>query len=607
MTKPHYLAQLNGRNNPRRIIVFDTESYRNSSDDGKREEHTFRIASAQFMRRPDNGPFFNRQPIAHFLSARDLWNWVDLRCIKSQPTIMVAKNLGYDMRIGDAIIQLADLGWSFDILRLDEEVSWAQARRHRDRSRLLLVDLGSWLPSSLNVVANFLGMQKPPLPPDDDDSLDAWFARCDADVEITARAFLDILGMTSDLCSWRPTGPGHGWALFQTQFLDHKVLVHGDAVARRLERVAAYCGRAEAYQVGNLKPAQYYDMDYKHAYASICRDFCLPAQLQGRARIATVTKALAEPVSFDDETTCLIAATVHVPAAMHWPVLPVRQDGRTLWPTGTFSGVWWLPELQKAIEEGCRLLKIHIAYRYTLQPVMEEWAKWIIRCIDSRDILHLLGKHWSRSVPGRSAMQYSDFREAYDVPNMVDFYAGTLTDTVTGEERKCLQIGEQVYIAEEPRDGQETLPQLLSYIMMQTRLRLLRAMKCAGEANVMYVDTDGLIVNEIGRDRLNRFGDVLTGALRQKGTYGSVRVIAPKAIILADQPRIAGLPKAHTENSDGSFTVEHWEHTRQSFERGRMNSVRVSQLPMRITGRDGRRKVLPDGTTEAYQLELYGF
>lgn len=587
----HYIRPTNTASWPKRYVYFDTEAHRVPNDIG--EVQTFRLASAVSDIWSAKRGWVEDGPI-HFTESFQLWDWLDSLCRRSARTVVWCHNLGYDIRVGRALVELPLLGWSFEVLRLDDDLAWAKLRRSRDGAVLTFCDLYTWLPASLQKIGGLVGLPKPDLP-EEDDSDEAWFARCDADVQILAAAWRRVRDWIfgNDLGSFRETGAGVGWSIFKKSFLAHQVLSHDIVATRDAEREAAYAGRAEAFNKGTHYHVT--EFDYSHAYAGVCRDAALPVVLQRFSISRKMPLDEMAQVAADNNLALLVKASVNVPPDTPIPVLPFRHDERVIWPVGQFAGWWWLPELQTAVDtHRATIEKIDRITVYKTAPVLSNWATMMIQQIEADDgVVALVCKGWSRTLVGRFGMRYPSYVSTHTTGDDKDIWAGWWLDG-EGESRprRSLKIGDQVYIQDAMQEGHDTAPQIMSYVMMLTRLRLLKALDIAGADHVLYCDTDGLLV-----DRKARAAIIAAGIpdLRIKATYRSVTVLGPKQLLIGDTPRVSGLKVRHNDrgeimrNDDGSYMVESFERVRHALEEGRPDRVRVEKSSMYVTGRDGRR------------------
>lgn len=620
--RAHYIRPLVRDLFPRRYVILDTETRYETEGPGL-DVHRFRIASAEFVRWRDAGSDTDTT-LRHFASPDDLWHAVDKFLIKSQPVSLWCHNLGFDLQISRALIVLPRMGYEFAAIRLGEDISWAKAVRLRDGATLTFCDTFSFWPTTLDAIGKMMGIRKAPLPPNDDDDIDAWYKRCDRDVMITRRAVLNMHTWLREnhLGPWRMTGPAQAWAIWRRRFLSHRVLVHDDPAGLEAERIAAYAGRAEAFRHGVVNEAVD-EWDYRHAYASICAMANLPSyRMTEFIRVGDAVRDAYEFIERGEspyllgcslDSVGLVEATVRVTldSDADVPVLPHRipETGdigsRIVWPIGRFRGYWWLPELLAARQAGqLSECEIHAVSLYRCEPILRAWAEWAISVIDDQSgspLISGLVKHMARTLIGRFGMRYVDYAAAHLAPTERVMGGKWVDgDSASGSAaHRMMQIGQQVYVATDAHEGEDSAPQVMSYVMALTRLRLLGAIDAAGGAGpVVYCDTDGLFTTAEGSRRLRAYSDVSSGLLRRKATWRHMTILGPKQLLLEDRPRVAGLPSRPVRhNADGSWTVERWERARAALEAGTPDQVRVRTVVMHVPGKDGRRLRGDGGTT----------
>lgn len=177
-------------------------------------------------------------------------------------------------------------------------------------------------------------------------------------------------------------------------------------------------------------------------------------------------------------------------------------------------------------------------------------------------------------------------------------------DADTGARGVILDLGTATWQAWQTSYSDQAVPQILSAVMAETRVRLWAAMLEAGLENVVYTDTDCLIVTPAGDRRLelaSKAGRLWT--LRRKGVHRSLEVHAPRFIEGSTYERAAGLPQKRIRTGELTYLAEVWERLPSSLRGGHPNEVRVANVPITMTEEDSRRIHLPGGRTEAYRVE----
>ena len=201
----HYIPHNKATRVPRSFIYLDTEAHRQEVDRG--EVQTFRLACAAHERRRGNRGDYTDRTDGTFYTTRDLWAWVADRCPARARTVLVAHNLAYDLRIGNAFAEMFALGWRLTDIRIDRGSAFA---RFADGKRsLVCVDSLSWVPIGLEKLGAMVGIRKLDLPAWDDTD-DAWRARCERDVAILGEVWRRLMSwvVEADLGNWKPTGAG---------------------------------------------------------------------------------------------------------------------------------------------------------------------------------------------------------------------------------------------------------------------------------------------------------------------------------------------------------------------------------------------------------------
>lgn len=592
---PHYVRRNESSRMPRRFLYFDTEVWRRRH--GATEAQTFRLAVGC----AEGWSARNGEPLPpqweRFDSPAALWKWADEHASPSYRTIMVAHNLAYDLRVADVFGELPALGWRCERIRLDH--GSAHARWTNGRKTLLMVDTLAWLPESLLSIGTKVGLGKPELPNDDDDD-DAWHDRCRADVEILRAAWrrvVDWIG-ANDLGNWQVTGSSMAWAAWRHRFLDDRVLVGMDEQTRSLERESAHAGRAEAWRHGTFNNRRVHEWDYRLAYAHIGRTAELPVRPMGPPRPVPLAKVLA--------TSRSIAWLCGITVTTDLPTLPATSGGRVLWPVGTFDTTVWEPELRMAIEEGAQV-KVRWARPYLRKPILSKFMEWAIEQVETGGgtddaIVATMVKHWTRALVGRFAMQFKSWESA-GTTDRPDVLLLPGVDIDTGEPYRYLFLGADVFKESELTEFPDGSPAVLAYVMGLARVQLWRAMRAAGLDNVVYVDTDAVMVTPRGSRNIAAAVDAgqLAG-LRLKAKYERLEVIGPRQLIVDGHLRVAGVRGTATRTGPRTFSTEAWRGIGESLKRREAATVKVIDRTVRLRGATGRRQLLAGGRTLPWSL-----
>lgn len=577
---PHWIKLNHQTRMPKRWIAFDTEA--RSVRNGDEEIQTWSMGAAIRWRTDlKTGHHAEAQT---FDSALSLWQWVSSHCRSGMRTVAFAHNLGYDIRISQALTILPQLGFTLEWCNLDSNVSSMTWRS--DHGTLVLADTWTWLPLDLATIAPSVGLRKLQMPPDNAKHA-RWERYCMRDAEIVYRCVTELNDYIAreQLGNWQPTGAGMAYATWRHKFMDTKVLVHDDVPALTAERAAMHTGRAEAWRHGTVLGDTWTEVDMRNAYTTIAAECELPVKL--KIHVGRITNAQYQRL----RTTYALLAQVEVTTNL--PVVPTQVNNRTLWPTGTFKTWLWDTEVNALLDSGGSG-KILQAYCYTRGPILAEWARWVLSILRLNDsdispVVQTWLKHCARALIGRISLRCPTWELFGENPMGITGITHE-TDIESGQTARMMHIGNRTFIETERREGRDSLPQVTGWIMAECRARLWRAMSDAGLSELAHVDTDSLIVSRAGYDALRAaqalsWGDHWT----TKATYRRMIVYGPRNYRGDGVRKVAGVPRKATELLPNVFEGERWHGLSRDLESDRSGAVTVETSRWQVNKTDPRR------------------
>jgi hypothetical protein len=594
-TRPHYVKENLGSRIPRRWVYLDTEAHLTKV--GDRTEQRWRLGVTSFEHNDNNNATWGEPHVQSWFDPLDMWDYIS-DCARTRcRTIVVAHNIGYDLRLSNALVHLPALGWEIDIMSVGGRNLTVSLRR--DTASLVLIDFMAWLPQSLESIGLMVGLGKLPLP-DELDTDDVWLARCLTDVEILRRANRTILDWveSGDLGNWQKTGAGMAWTNWRHRHMDHKVLVNADEVARDLEVIGAGTGRCEAWRHGKLSGGPWYEWDLPMAYPSACLDAQLPTMLLGHDWSPVISR-YSKPIKGH---RALVTATVTTDE----PCLPVKSDQGWLWPVGTFTSTWWDGELQLALEFGATA-ELHHAVLYKAAPALDRWARWVLPIASGSEAAYspvqvAAARHWARALIGRFGAKYPIWEE-YGAAPVPGIELSECYDMETGRQGHALTVAGISYMGFDEDWVADANPAIMGAVVSECRIRLWRIIQAAGPDNVVYCDTDSVIVNKTGNRVLQSYVDQGHGwGLRTKQTLRSLTIMGPRQMVINGRGRIAGVPNRAVQVEPGKWAGERWDGMQSTLSSGSPDVVVVRDATWRVNGTDRRRLHLEDGRTAALRV-----
>lgn len=585
----HIMRPISVTRIPTRHVILDTEATVRYEDGVQVQEWGHACTTwldAEPRRRVKYGP------VIHHADANMLAEWINWVARERAKTVVWAHNLAYDLRISKLLRELPRRGWTLEGVVLARTASWC-GWRSGDRS-ILFVDLYSWLPASLDQIAADMDLSRTRYRPARTVT-QRMRDHCYMDVVITREAVYEIVRYLrdQDMGPFRPTGAGQSHVAYRRNWMSHRLLCHDNHEALRLERAAAWTGRCEAHRWGDLRDGPYTEYDIQLAYAHIGRECEVPVTLVGETRCSEAAEYLALRERY--------AVLAEVEYETMVPGVPTSIGDHMAWPIGSFRTTLWDPDIDIAVANG-RITRWGRVFIYRRAPALHDFCAWLLHelCADestATPIQRRLLKHWSRALIGRMAVRYHEW-EPWGVEEHADLVLSTMLDADTGATTELLQAGPDIFTLSDMKEGDNSLPQITSWIMAEARRRLWSLMLRASLDRVAYVDTDSLIVDPTGATRLEiakRENKVYS--LRKKGTYRHLHIRGPRNYTADGVVKVSGVPLSASPVDRRLLGGEVWRGLHESIMRGELESVVVIPRTFDISGSDYRRRRIANGMT----------
>lgn len=569
----HYLATNEREWTPAHVIFLDTETRTRPLGDDQLLEQRLWVGRAVDRRERRKGREPDRWGAGH--DRASVADWVDAQTAGNRSTWLYTHNLAFDLTVSALVDGLVARGWALGAWSITDRAMWM--RLSRGEQGLALCDSATWFPVSLDEVGAVLGVEKLPLP-DNDDPDDVWFYRCVRDVEILSAAMLAMADWWSaaGLGNWTVTGTGAGWNAMRHRLGKRTILIRRGDGGEDAERAAIFGGRRDASRWGEVDGGPFATVDFEDCYPTVVANFRLPAR-----RMGAFDRLEPDDHRIGDGA---IQALARVVVRTEVPRYPLRL-GRAVWyPVGEFETSLAGPELVDARDRG-DLVSVGPGFTYWCDGHMAPWAAWVLdlqhgRLEGAPDVARIPGKRWGRSVVGRFAQRVSD--TVHEGPALNVGWAATPgTDMGTGARFHLVDLAGERYRVTRDVDADDVFPAVLAWVESYTRVRLNRMLEALGEGAWVSCNTDGAVIDVpraaqrlcvpfSGAGSPESLGAVLgavcdrLGALsaplvpRPKHTYGQVWLAGPQTLALDGRPLLAGVPKAATDDGRGGYVAHLW-------------------------------------------------
>ena len=525
---PHIIRGNKSGAAPQTWVVVDTETTPVQLSQNK-WQHSFRLGVVAIWRRSRSSKRDSVE-FRRYLSADDLVRDIAELPKSKERVGVVAHNLDFDALVLDIAPRLRSAGYHLTRAVL-ERGKWVQQWRkggvgtNESTRTLLWLDLGNFFPIPLRQIAFMVGEKKFRLPRWDE-SNSVWLQRCEQDVSITLKALQSWLIFLEehDLGYFAPTIAGQSFNAFRHRFMSHQIYVHTHPDVIALERASYIGGRNQEFWRGNAPRHDYVHLDFTSMYGAVMLGNRYPTKQvahYGRVTPLRLASLLQNQL-----------AIAHVRIDQDAPVFPKRAHPRVIYPLGHFETVLATPELLLAIEYGY-LRDVLEVVTYEGAPLFSDYVRyfWKLRqqaLKDGDEFSSKLAKRFLTSVHGKfgqriftSELIGTGFDREDEIWAEYDMEDGRWYEyrSLAGRlERRSREV-----------NARDTLVAIPAHVASYARVKLWRTMAEAGLDNIMYVDTDSLIVR---REAMARIGHHI-----KPHTLGGLRIINQSRILYIRAPK----------------------------------------------------------------------
>lgn len=608
------------------FIFFDTEANRKKTLIG--EKQTLKLGTAIYwevatghiekFRFTDNNKFYD---------------WVERHFnVQNKEIYLVAHNVSYDAKITDMYNQLfVRRGWQEKMVYFQGKVFLIDVIK--DKYNLHIMDSINLFGVSLKKIGESMKIPKLKMP-DENEIIEKWFIYCERDTFILLKLFQFLLKLldNNNLGSFKKTISGLSQNIYKSSFYDVKnnpIYIHNSTNASRLETWAFRGGFTDLLQYGKITDSHNYKVDVTSQYPSIMFTKRLPSKLlnffgdynRPQNEFKNVVDKLLKNKNTD---TFILHADYYIPRNCIISTKGyVDKHEKLIILTGNLRLCLTEDEVKYILKKGGKVLHYYeiSIYKTTFlfKSMIEHFAKMKTEAKKNGDeMVELFAKIVQNSLYGRFGMKKTKaividktINKGIDRKLITEYNEKTdETITYTG-----YQFGNDViaFVKTDERtyDSFIAIP---AFIASFGRLQIVSMLEVAKVINCFYIDTDAIVVNSIGYNKLNNAGFIHPTKL------GLMKIEAesPKNIIdsfynakfykFGNEKLVCkGIKKDATliyENKDKMiFVQDNWMQTKTAFRRGLINSQIIEMQIKRASLKYDKGKILKNHRIQPYYIK----
>ena len=508
------------------FVDCETKDFRPDKDENH-EIHKlwFGVASFGIW---EKGKLTRRKEIV-FTTIREFWDWLDKVARPKSRLWIFAHNVGFDLTILDLFGEIErgrfktlrpseQQGIGEDsqpfkgrlpgIVILDDPPTIISLDRH-DGCRTLVLDTLNYWRTSLKALGDSVGLKKLDMP-SYSEKYQKWVKYCRRDVEIIELAICGLVKWWKDnkLGKFGFTSPSLAMSAFRHMNKKVDLLAHQEEPVRWLERASYFGGQLEAYKLGHIKE-RVYQYDVSSLYPSVMIDKPMPCHLEnyeitnksriGMPGINPLTSIAEVFIVSEDDT------------------FPIRTKQGVLYMNGcgwvTLAG----PELLYAYAKG--LISYSKSWAtYHCRVVFDEFVAkfWQMKLEGEKEknlVKRTFAKLLLNSLYGKFGQLGADLIPVYDYIPPVEFGLSTMSKHPGGKVRRFLSFHDIVFEEVRGKELARSMPAVSSFVTSYARQHMRKIRRIAGKGNYFYQSTDSLMVNEQGKENLEKQNQIESGVL----------------------------------------------------------------------------------------------
>lgn len=588
------LTPLKTASYPNNVIWFDTETTPERVSDVE-ERHVLEFGWGCYRRQLSPGRW-SRGEWHRFTEPGKFWDWVESKLRDRTTLYLYAHNIAYDVTVLQAWTGLPKRGWLLSAAVLDSPPFIAHWRK--DRMSIRMLDTLNLWPIPLKKLGKLVELPKLERPKQwsgvrGDDLY------CKRDVEILITTCIKWWEWLREhrLGGAAATRAAQAMTSFRYRFLSHTILIDNNLTALSLSRAAYHGGRTEVFKLGKTTGPLYL-LDVRSEYPTVMQRESYPTVLRGVYGGITITDL------HDLLDRYAVVADVEIDTPE--PSYPYSESSPLLFPTGQFCTVLSSGELTYALEhdhiihvrrlalyEKAPIFKAFVTEVSALREVAlksgDKFRAWVLKY----HLNSLYGKFGQR---GRRSKRVAT----------TDDLSARVWDEVDGETGTRYRMRQLAGVIEQHwTEGESAYshPAIAAHVTAYGRLLLWELITTAGVGDVLYCDTDSVLVNQSGYDRLrSRIGGGELGSLHLDKIVNEVIIHSPKDYALDGVARIKGVRKDAKWLDANTVIQDKWFGIRSLLMRGDISAPIVRREVKHLRRRYNKGVVLASGRVRPFRL-----
>lgn len=433
---------------------------------------------------------------------------------KTNHLFIFAHNTDFDIKVLGGIQKFIEKGYKVDSFYING--ARFIIRLVKKAKMIEILDTMNYIPSSLKYIGKSIGIEKTKI---DFNccSKKELSDYCKNDCEIIFSFISQLVEFLDkyNLSKLKPTVSSLAFNIFRHKFYDKKnkpIYIHGWTKAIELERMSFRGGISDCLKVGCFS-TKLFKLDINSMYPNIMKNKKLPTKLlfyrDNSSCKTNLLMKLYKKYSIDNSKLIIARCKIFLPKEYAYILVKSKIETvtKSMFLSGKFITTLTTPELEY-VEKYGKILEIYNISIYEADIIFDKFVNFFYeKRLEFGRLGNLAYKLFCKYILNSFFGKWGQLQTSYNVTEKFDKEKFTSRYVIDGEndERYLeMSLGNRIFEVDETnKNSFDSFVAIPSFITAYSRMDLVYMILLAKRENVYYVDTDCLIVNQIGYNNLS--------------------------------------------------------------------------------------------------------
>jgi len=595
--KQRLFDTLKSRNIPRIMLFTDTETHIEVEDAG--EVHKFTLGWV-FAWNSSEEPVQKNVQEEFFGDAGKYCNYFELMAQEYKTLTIYGHNIFFDLQCAGFFEHFTRAGWSLDWV-YDKGLTYI-LRIVKSEKKIMILSTTNYFACTLAELGDTIGLEKKEII-FRTCSLNTLKKYCFRDTEIVMHGVWHYIQFVkeNDLGRMALTKSSQAMTAYRTRFMDKKIFLHSEEQSFDLERQAYMGGRTEAYRIGKVSGENFLVLDINGMYPHVMQKYKYPSKL-----VSTMEGGkMADYTSWLGGFGMIAEVDLDTPE----PAFAVRLNKKLIFPTGEFRTFLCSEGLKYAVKKGY-VKNILRASLYLMDDLFSDYVAYFQELrtnYNSQDnkVMVKLCKYMHNCL-------YGKWGEREIITEMSDDNSGEpylhreIWDSRDGGWWSETHLMNKIVMTHPGGEGHHSFPAIAAHVTENARMELWKHIKSIGKNNVLYTDTDSIIINAADIDKVNvKLIGTELGAFKIQNCFAGLQIDGVKNYRTGENRHIKGIPEKAVETAPGVFAYDSFQSQTACLKAGQISGIKITPVTRRLTHSYDKGQVDAEGRVSPYHFAFF--